>query len=511
MKQNILSNNQTDENCENNTNTIRVRFAPSPTGLLHVGSFRTALFNWLFARKNNGTFILRIEDTDRKRSKDEFLHSQMADMKWMGLNWDEGPGVEGVHSPYFQTQRLKTYTDHALNLVNNSKAFYCFCKSDDNDKASDNDSENEKTGKQTCSCKTLTKEKVEELRNQGNQACIRFASPSEGETIVKDLIKGDVPFDNTLIEDFVILKSDGIPTYNFAVIVDDHLMEITHVIRGDEHLSNTPRQVMLYNAFGYEPPVFAHIPIILNEDRTKLSKRHGAVHLLDFKDRGYLRESLLNFMALLGWAPKDNREIMTMEELIEAFSIDGVPKHPAVFDEKKLLWMNSQYIMTLPPETIAERLLPFIEKQGFDPASKDAQWYITAVTLYRERAKTLVELAENLVCFFTEDVEYEPAGVKKHFKPEILTQAMPELIRRTTQTNLYTVENLEVIVRQYAEELGISAAKLIHPIRLAITGKTASPPVFDVMVLAGRELTEKRLNAAARYIAESVMATTKEN
>ncbi|MCE1249017.1 MAG: glutamate--tRNA ligase [Firmicutes bacterium] len=502
MNENIFTNQNIHDENQNGEKTIRVRFAPSPTGLLHVGSFRTALFNWLFAGKNNGSFILRIEDTDRKRSKDEFLQSQMADMKWMGLNWDEGPGVEGKHSPYFQTQRLETYSQHAQKLVEENKAYYCFCKSDDSGSEKESGEDNEKQGKQTCSCKNLTKDQVNELKTQGNQACIRFATPSEGEALVRDLIKGDVPFDISLIENFVILKSDGIPTYNFAVIVDDHLMEITHVIRGDEHLSNTPRQVLLYNAFGYEPPVFAHIPIILNEDRTKLSKRHGAVHLLEFRDRGYVKEALLNFMALLGWAPKDNREILTMEELVEAFSLDGVPKHPAVFDEKKLLWMNSQYIMTLPPEIIAERLAPFIEKLGFNPSVKDADWYITSVILYRERAKTLVELAENLACFFQETVEYDPAGVKKHFKPEILRSAMPELIKRVTETDSFTIENLEAVVRQYAEELGISAGKLIHPIRLAITGKTASPPVFDVMVLAGKEMLKSRLQAAQSFIAE---------
>ncbi|MCD4784197.1 MAG: glutamate--tRNA ligase [Candidatus Eremiobacteraeota bacterium] len=475
---------------------VRVRFAPSPTGLLHVGSFRTALFNWLFARKNNGKFILRIEDTDQKRSTKEFLESQLEDMKWMGLDWDEGPETVGCHSPYFQMQRLETYKKYADKLMSMDKVYLCYCTPDELKQAREETKSAGYSGK----CRNLTPQQVEKLKDEGRKPCIRFISPPRGETVFCDQIKGEVSFENNLLDDFVIMKSNGVPTYNFAAVVDDHLMEITHVIRGDEHLSNTPRQVLLYQAMEFEPPRFVHIPIILNEDRTKLSKRKGAVHLLEFEQKGFLKEAMLNFMSLLGWAPKDDREILSKNELIESFSLDGITKHPAVFDYKKLEWINGQYITSLPTKTIVERLKPFIEEAGADPGEKDFTWYVEAISVYGNRVKTLVELADSLLCFFRDIDEYDPKGVKKHFKHDYIISALYELEKRTSEDEEFSVESLEKIIRDYSEELGVSAGKLIQPVRLAITGTTASPPIFDVMKLAGKELLVDRLHKAAKFV-----------
>jgi len=484
------------------TDKIRTRFAPSPTGLLHVGSFRTAFFNWLFARKSGGSFILRIEDTDRKRSEERYLKSQLADINWMGIEWDEGPEIGGEHGPYFQMQRLDIYKKHVGILLSRGLAYQCYCTPEELKE----DREKARKEKETDAfgypgkCRNLAPEQISKYEEEGRKPCIRFKSPAAGETRIVDRIKGEVDFDNKLLDDFVIVKSDGIPTYNFAVVVDDHLMGITHIIRGDEHFSNTPKQVLLYEAFGFIPPQFVHIPIILNEDRTKLSKRKGAVHLLEYRDRGYLREALLNFLALLGWAPKDNREILSMEELKEAFSLEGITKHPAIFDEKKLEWMNGQYLTSLPPEKIIKRLKPFLLKRGINPEIKDDEWYREAILLYRERMKTLDDLAENLAYYFIDFDNYDPRGIKKHFKHAYIEEALPFLAGRIEQAGDLTVENLENIVRTYADELGLSAGKLIHPIRLAITGKTGTPPIFDVMKLMGKEKLKRRLNQSANFI-----------
>ena len=501
MMQNNSTHNNNNINQELNKN-IRVRFAPSPTGLLHVGSFRTALFNWLFARKHNGTFILRIEDTDRKRSKDEFLKSQLSDMEWMGLDWDEGPQKGGESGPYFQMERLETYREYSNRLLEEGKAYKCYCTPEE---LKEERKRQEKLDKNTGyggKCRNLSPEQVENFEKEGRQPCIRFKVPDSGYTKFNDYIKGEMSFDNSLMDDFVIMKSDSIPTYNFAVVIDDCLMKITHVIRGDEHLSNTPKQVVIYQALAASTPLFVHIPIILNEDRTKLSKRKGAVHLLEYRDKGYLKEALLNFLVLLGWAPGNDREIFSLKELTGEFSLDGITKHPAVFDEKKLVWMNGQYISSIDLESLIPRIKVFLKKLNVDPDIYDPDWYKKSVTLYRTRMKTLVDFAENLLCFFTDLEEYDESGVKKRFKFEFLIDALPQLADRIKADNDFSVESLEKIVRDYAEELGVSAGKLIHAVRLSITGMTNSPPIFDVMLLAGKELLYKRLNKAAEFISE---------
>lgn len=501
MQNNSFTNNQ-NPNSKNSQGKIRVRFAPSPTGLLHVGSFRTALFNWLFARKNGGDFILRIEDTDRKRSSDEFLYSQLSDMKWMGLDWDEGPDKGGEFGPYFQMQRLDSYRKYSDQLLKENKAYKCYCSPEELKEERER-AEKEGTGiGYSGKCRNLTPEEQVQYDTEGKKPCIRFRVPDCGETKFNDYIKGDMSFDNKLLDDFVIMKSDGIPTYNYAVVIDDILMEITHVIRGDEHLSNTPKQVLIYEALGAEKPGFVHIPIILNEDRTKLSKRKGAVHLLEYRDKGYLRESLLNFLALLGWAPKDDREILSAEELVEAFTLEGITKHPAIFDEKKLVWMNGQYISSLPPEDLIERLKAFLAKKGLDTDSHTDEWYREAILVYRTRMKTMIDFSDNLLCYFNDVEEYEEGGVKKRFKFDFLPDSLNKIAQIIEESSDFSVENLEKIVREYSEELGISAGKIIHAIRLAVTGKQESPPVFDVMHLIGKDILIMRLKKAAEFITE---------
>jgi glutamyl-tRNA synthetase len=467
-----------------------------------VGSFRTALFNWLFARQQKGVFILRIEDTDRIRSKDEFLESQLADLKWMGLDWDEGPQKGGDFGPYFQSQRLEIYNKYAQTLIDEGKAYHCYCSPEElkQERMQASSTQDESSFGYSGKCRDLSESQKSSLLQEGRTPCIRFRIPSEGTTIVKDLIKGEVPFENRLMEDFVIMKSDGIPTYNFAVVVDDHLMKISHVIRGDEHMSNTPRQVLLYEALNFESPIFCHIPIILNPDRTKLSKRKGAVHLLEFRDRGYLKEAILNFLALLGWAPKDDKEIFSLEELKQIFSIDGITKHPAVFDENKLIWMNGQYMSIIQLDELIEQVKIFLKKISIDTESKDIEWYRKAVTLYKDRMKTLVEFADNLEYFFNEVTSYDPKGVAKHFKYPFLENVLFELSLKIQKENSLDEAKLESIIRNYAEELNQPAAKIIHAVRLACTGRTATPPIFDVMMLMGREKLIRALQKAADFI-----------
>ncbi len=480
----------------NNTDNsrVRVRFAPSPTGNLHVGSFRTALFNWLFARKNGGSFILRVEDTDQRRSRDEFLRSQLADLDWMGLDWDEGPGVGGDYGPYFQMGRLHTYQKFARRLQKEGKAYQCWCTPEELKAMR---GENSGYGG---TCRDLTPEKAEKFAQEGRKPCLRFRTPESGFIVIDDMIKGEVSFDSGMIDDFVIVKSDGIPTYNFAVVIDDYTMGISHVIRGDEHMSNTPRQVMIYNALDLPLPRFCHIPVILGQDRVKLSKRRGAVHLLDYRDRGFVREALFNFMALLGWSPKDNREIMNSQEIVEAFSVEGITRNPAVFDEQKLVWMNSQYLSSLPVATLLIYLKEFFRNKGIDPDLRDDKWLARAIEVYRDRMKTLEDFFLSLSYFYQPVKEYDPKGIKKIFKGEYLPGALCELACRIGRAEAFDEETLESLVREYALELGISAGKLIQAVRLAVTGVTATPPIFDVMVLAGKDLLITRLETAAHFM-----------
>ncbi|MEK7297471.1 MAG: glutamate--tRNA ligase [Planctomycetota bacterium] len=426
---------------------VRVRFAPSPTGYLHIGGARTALFNWLFARHHKGIFLLRIEDTDQQRSTPEATQAILDSMQWLGLNWDEGP--------YFQSDRLSIYKKHAENLVLANKAFY------------DTDAEGRKA--------------------------IRFKM-SECVTEINDLIHGVISFDTALIEDFVILKADGFPTYNFACIVDDAEMGITHVIRGDDHISNTPKQIALYNAFGFKLPEFAHIPMILGEDGSRLSKRHGATSVTEYRDKGYLPQALVNFLALLGWSPGNDQEIITLAEMIEKFSLKRAVKTSAQFNNTKLDWMNGQYIKSIPVEQLSPYTRGFFEKSGVDMTKISVEWLNALVRLYHERFKTFQDLVNQTGFFFTSTIEYDTAAVEKFLKKEGITNLLKEVFAAISQLEAFDTKHLEDALRELTTKLGVGFSKLAQPLRVSITGRSVSAGIFETMELLGKEVSLQRLD-----------------
>ncbi len=430
------------------SSNVRVRFAPSPTGYLHIGGARTALFNWLFARHNKGIFLLRIEDTDQQRSTEEATQTILDSMKWLGLDWDEGP--------YYQSRRLSIYKQYAEKLVAQGKAFY------------DTDAEGRKA--------------------------IRFKM-EDGVTEFNDLIHGTITFDTALIEDFVILKADGFPTYNFACVVDDADMEITHIIRGDDHISNTPKQIALYNAFGFKLPEFAHIPMILGEDGSRLSKRHGATSVTEYRDKGYLPHALVNFLALLGWSPGNDQEILSIHEMIEKFSLKRANKTSAQFNNTKLDWMNGQYIKNTPIEQLTPEVKGFFEKSGIDMEKIPAGWLTNLVKLYHERFKTFQDLFNQTGFFFTDAVEYDQAAVDKFLKKEGIVDLLKEAYLVLSLVDNFDKQSLEDCLRTLTTKIGIGFSKVAQPLRVAITGRSVSAGIFETMELLGKEKTLKKLDS----------------
>ncbi|MDQ1274373.1 MAG: glutamyl-tRNA synthetase [Planctomycetota bacterium] len=438
------------------SSNVKVRFAPSPTGYLHIGGARTALFNWLFARHNKGVFLLRIEDTDQQRSTEEATQAILDSMKWLGLDWDEGP--------YFQSQRLSIYKQYAEKLVEQGKAFY------------DTDAEGRKA--------------------------IRFKM-LDGVTEINDLIHGTITFDTSLIEDFVILKADGFPTYNFACVVDDAEMGITHIIRGDDHISNTPKQIALYKAFGFKMPEFAHIPMILGEDGSRLSKRHGATSVTDYRDKGYLPHALVNFLALLGWSPGNDQEIISISEMIEKFTLKRANKTSAQFNNIKLDWMNGQYIKNTPVEQLTAEVKRFFEKSGIDMTKITAGWLTNLVILYHERFKTFLDLQNQTRFFFTDAIEYDQAAVSKFLKKEGAGELLKEVYAAVSQVDNFDKKTLEDSLRALTEKLGVGFSKLAQPMRVAITGKSVSAGIFETMELLGKEKTINRLSHTIKNLCET--------
>jgi glutamyl-tRNA synthetase len=471
-----------------NEELVRVRFAPSPTGFLHIGGARTALYNWLFARANHGTFILRIEDTDRTRSTEEAVKAILDGMEWLGLDWDEGPDVGGDFGPYFQTERLKTYTEWAQKLIDEGKAYYCFCTPEELTEQRRISAEKKEAPKYSALCRKLSKQEAERLKASGKPYVIRFRLPESGATVVDDMIRGKVSFENEVLDDFVIVKSDGFPTYNFAAIIDDHLMRISHVIRGDDHLSNTPRQILLYKAFGLTPPIFAHIPMIMGSDKARLSKRHGATSVIEYKSMGYMPDAMVNYIARLGWGYKD-QEIFSRAELIEKFRIDKVQKTSAVFDMTKLNWLNSMYIKNTPTEQILELATPFLENAypGFDKA-----FALRVIKSMQDRLKTIIDIVPLSEYFFKDDYALdEQAKIKYLDKPgakEIIEKLRVRLIGAD-----FTKEGLEPVFKGLAEELKVKLGDIIHPTRVLLTGRAESPGIYDVLELLGKEKSLKRL------------------
>jgi glutamyl-tRNA synthetase len=484
---------------------VRVRFAPSPTGYLHVGGARTALFNWLLARRAGGTFVLRIEDTDVERSSEEMVTGILDGLRWLGLDWDEGPGVGGPHAPYFQSERLERYRALASRLVEDGHAYYCYCSAETLQKKRDDAQARGESTQYDRTCLTLAPEEIARLEATGAARAIRFKVP-QGRTQFLDLVHGAIDFDNANIEDFVILRSDTYPTYHLSVVADDVDMGITQVIRGDDHISNTPKHVLLFEALDMPVPKFAHVPLILGTDKKRLSKRHGATSVMEYARLGYLPEAMMNFLALLGWSPgSSDQELFTREELIAAFTLEGISGGNAVFNPEKLDWMNGQHIMRLSSEELATRLEPWLRDAGWWDDAFAAKtgarraWLLQVIDLLKPRARKLDEFIAQARPFLTEIAEYDPAVAKKQWSADDVPQQLEALAGRLDATEPYEPAALEQALRALAEERGVKAGGLIHATRLALTGSGVSPGLFEVMVVLGRDRVRARL---ARAVAE---------
>ena len=482
---------------------IRVRFAPSPTGYLHIGGARTALFNYFFAKRNNGKFILRIEDTDTERLKEDSVSQIISSMKWLGMDWDEGPEKEGEYGPYFQSERMDLYRREIKRLIDEGKAYYCFCTEEDIEKEREEQKSLKVPYRYSGKCLSLTKEEIEENLKKGKPYVIRVKIPNEGITEVKDIIRGTVSFDNSQLDDYIILKSNNIPTYNFACVVDDHLMKISHVIRAEEHLSNTPKQVLIYKALGYPIPKFAHISMILAPDRSKLSKRHGATSVEEFKEQGYLKESLVNYLTLLGWSPGNDNEIFEIDDTIAKFSLDSVSKTSAIYDTNKLAWMNGIYLRELDLDYITEETIPFLIEKNLikeDEVKEKHDYIRRVVDAVREKVKLLPEIADASEYFFKEISEYDPKGIEKRFKNENAIRLLSEGIEALKNAQDFKVDTVEKIYRDLIDKLEIKGGDIIHPTRLAISGKTVGPGLFDIISILGKEECLKRMGNAIEFI-----------
>jgi glutamyl-tRNA synthetase len=470
-----------------------------------VGTARTALFNYLFARQSGGKFVLRIEDTDQVRSTAEAVETIFAGLRWLELDWDEGPEKGGPFGPYLQSERLPLYDEQAQRLLDSDAAYECFCTAEELSERREQMLKQKQDPKYDGRCRSLTATQREELRGGGRRPALRLRTPQTGATSWKDLIRDEVSFGNALLDDFVIRKSDGFPTYNFAVVVDDATMAISHVIRGEDGLSNTPRQLLLYEALGYQPPLFGHVPLLLGTDRSKLSKRHGATSLEEFRQRGVVPDCMLNFLALLGWSAGagEDGEIFSREELIARFELSAVNKAGAVFDHEKLEWMNGCYLRALSVEALAELAIPVLVEAGLigrTPAGMDRGKVREVLSLTQERVKLLSELPDMTRYFFTADFEYDPKAESKWLTKPETGDTLRGLIAALDSIPELTHESLEEAVRELAEQAGLSAAKVIHPCRVAVTGRTFGPGLFELMVVLGKAECVQRLRRALDHV-----------
>ncbi len=529
----------------------RLRFAPSPTGFLHVGGARTALFNWLHARRTGGVFVLRIEDTDVERSSAAMVDGILEGLTWLGLDWDEGPRVGGSHGPYFQSQRLERYREMGERLVREGHGYYCYCTAEsggadsssrrssqamaggavpDGDEE-EGDSPRGESWTYDRRCLRLTPEEIAAREAARMPRAIRFKVP-EGTTTFHDLVHGDIAFDNANIEDFVALRSDGHPTYHLSVVADDIDMAITHVVRGDDHISNTPKQVLLYRAFGAAVPQFAHVPLILGPDKRRLSKRHGATSVMEYQRQGYVPEAMMNFLALLGWSPGTNQELFGRDELIGAFSLEGISLSNAVFNTEKLDWFSAQHILAMPAEELARRIEPLLREagwwreewneeagaglagethrghQGTGPATEarredpqaEREWLRRAIDLLKPRARRLTDFVEKGRPYFADVVDFDPEAVKKHLAAAGTADHLDALRSMFASAPAFDAAGLEAALRTLAEKRGVKAGVLIHATRVAVTGQAVSPGLFDVLELLGRERIVARIEACIRFL-----------
>ncbi|TKJ40575.1 glutamate--tRNA ligase [candidate division TA06 bacterium B3_TA06] len=467
---------------------VRVRIAPSPTGAIHVGLARSALYNYLFACSYGGTFVLRIEDTDVERSTEESAQAIIRGLGWLGITFDEGP--------YYQSQRMDIYQEYAEKLIASGHAYKCYCTPERLEAERKKADAQRRAWRYDRRCLNLTEEQKKEFEAEGIKPAIRFLVP-EGKTTFTDLIHGSITREHKDIDDFVIVRSNGIPTYNFAVVADDHLMEISHVLRAVEHISNTTKQILLYQAFGWEIPAFAHLPLILGEDKKKLSKRHGAMSLEEFRRMGYLADAMVNFLALLGWSPGGDREIISRQELVALFSLERINTSNAIFDMKKLEWMNGEYLRAMGKEELLKVFQEWLDYQGITlPREYSSPDFLSKVLpLIAERSRTLAEVYDALLPYVCDDLTYDEEGLNKHFRkdPEAVKRWLLLYRERLEKLHEFNKETAEQVLRELVEELGIKAGEIIHPVRIAVTGRTVGPPLFNCLELLGRERVLERL------------------
>jgi len=478
---------------------VRTRFAPSPTGFLHVGSLHTALFAWLFARHNQGDFILRIEDTDMARKVEGSVEAILEGLKWLGIDWDEGPQAGGQYGPYFQSERLEHYHKAAERLISDGFAYKCYCSEERLEEMRELQKLRKQPPGYDRHCRDLSAAERAQKESEGTIPVVRFKMPLEGKTTFHDLIRGDVTFENRLLDDLVLLKSDGFPTYHLANIVDDHAMKITHVIRAEEWLSSTPRHILLYQAFGYKPPEFAHLPLLIGRDRSKLSKRHGSVSVKDYEAEGYLPEAMLNFLSILGWSLDDKTEMFTRQELIDHYSLERVSKTAAIFDIDKLNWLNGVYMRKLSPDDFAKRALPFLERDLPAEVKRPLSTaYVKEVLpLIQERAKILKEVAPLSRYFFVDNLEYDTnLLIGKDMTSESTIRALAATRERLINQNSFDAAMLEVLLRPLAIELTLKTGQLFGALRTAVSGETATPPLFQMMTVLGKDRCLKRIDEA---------------
>ncbi len=514
----------------NGSNTIRVRFAPSPTGHLHVGGARTALYNWLYARKTGGVFVLRIEDTDAQRSTRESYEGILRGMRWLGLDWDEGPDIGGDYGPYVQSARGVLYHTDAARLIEERRAYHCFCSPGRLEELKVEQKEKKLPIKYDGLCRGLSVEEADERIEAGESHVIRFRMPEEGEARFRDIVRGDFKVANSELDDFVLIKSDGLPTYNFAVVVDDARMKISHVIRGDDHISNTPRQVHIYLALGYRVPKFAHLPMILGSDGTRLSKRHGAVSIDWYSDQQYLPDAMVNYLALLGWSFDDRQELFSRKALIDKFSLKKVSKNPGMFDNGKMEYINAEHFKRLSPTQKVMHVYHVLKGEGYIPgdfhvdiekpvdlklvpgteplagngteegereAGDELGRLYMIVSALGNRLKLLKDAPGHLGYFYKDDYEVDENAVETHLMRSEVPERLERLAGSLKELSYFDRERVEEMVRTIADEMNIEAGELIHPSRVALTGGTVSPDIFQVIVLLGREKTVERLRKAA--------------
>ena len=481
--------------------TVRVRFAPSPTGHLHVGGARTALYNWLYARSHQGSFVLRIEDTDLSRSTQEAIDQIITSLRWLGLEWDEGSGVSGEYGPYRQMERVEIYQKAVRRLLERKKAYRCYCTPEELEREREAAREAGRPYIYSGRCRELSAESERELREAGRKAVIRLRTPDAGVTIVHDLVKGDVEFDNSLQGDFILVRSSGVPTYNFAVAVDDAAMCISHVIRGDDHLPNTPKQLLVFTALDEVPPLYAHLPLILGPDRSPLSKRHGAASVEEFRSQGYLREAICNYLALLGWSFDGETTLFSVEELVEKFSLQRTGSTAAVFDNEKLLWMNGHYIRSMGESELASRIDEYLKdtKLAGITGIEGRPTIAEMIPLVQEKMKTLSDFVE-LTDFFFLPLKFEEKALGKLHKDQNAAAVLERVLEVLDKLETFDVASIELALRATADDMDLKVGKFLQPIRIAVSGKTITPGMFETLSVLGKEECLSRLGASRNLL-----------